>query len=119
MGHILTLTRNNDRSVSNKDNVINNAKIKINSIHWYLPHYTPSIAQQAVIFKQIQSKSPTELQYPERPIFLEEVNTQSLWNFELETQEGVNAPIWIFVGFQQKEKQNSQNLDNDFFVDLL
>ena len=48
-----------------KNDAINNAKIKINSIHWYVPHCTPSIAQQAIIFKQIQSGTPTELQYPE------------------------------------------------------
>ena len=38
LGYILSLTRNNDRAVLNKDNAINNTKFKINSIHWYFPH---------------------------------------------------------------------------------
>ena len=46
---------------------------------------------------------------------MKEVNTQNLWNFELGTQEGINVPIWIIVGFQQQDRQNSQNLNNDTF----
>ena len=65
----------------NKDNAINNAKFKISSIHWYVPHYTPSIAQQAILFEQIQNKTLTELQYPERSIFMKQINTQNLWTF--------------------------------------
>ena len=55
---MLTLTRKNDIAVLNKENAINNAKFKINSIHWYVPDYTPSIAQQAIFLKQVQSKAP-------------------------------------------------------------
>ena len=46
---------------------------------------------------------------------MKEVNTQNLWSFELGTQEGVNVPIRIVVGFQQRERQDSQNLTNDTF----
>ena len=49
---------------------------------------------------------------------MKEVNTQSLWTFELGTQEGINIPIWIFVVFQQNERQHDQNLNNDTFVRL-
>ena len=38
LGYKLTLTRNSDNAVLNKDNAINNAKIKINAIEWYVPH---------------------------------------------------------------------------------
>ena len=96
-----------------KDNTVNNAKIKINSVDWYVPHYTPSINQPAILFKQIQSKTPTELQYPVRSILMKEVNTQSIWNFELGTQEGINVPIRIFVIFNQSDREHDQNLNND------
>ena len=43
------------------------------------------------------------------------VNTQNFWSFELGTQEGINVPIWIFVGFQQMDTQRDQNLNNDTF----
>ena len=63
--------------------------------------------------KQIVDKIPTELQYVERSIFMKRLNTQKLWIFELGTQEGTNVPIWITIGFQQREKQDSQKLAND------
>ena len=61
-------------------------------------------------------KTPTSLHYPERIVFLKEVNTQNLWTFELGTQEGNIVPIWIYVGFQQNDRQHDQNLKNDTFV---
>ena len=43
------------------------------------------------------------------------VNTQNLWNFEVGTQEGINVPIWIIVGFQKRDRQDSQTSNNDTF----
>ena len=115
LGYKLTLTRNSDNAVLNKDNAVNNAKIKINALEWYVPHYISSIDQQTILFKQIKDKTPTQLYYPERSVFMKEVNTQNFWTFELGTQEGINVPIWIIVGFQQMDRQNDQNLNNDTF----
>ena len=64
---------------------------------------------------QITKNSPTLLHYPERSVFMKEVNTQNLWTFELGTQEGINVPIWMFVAFQQNDRQNDKNLNNDTF----
>ena len=95
LGYNLTLTRNTDNAVLNKDNAINNGKIKINAIEWYVPHYTPSMQQQAILSKQISNKSPTQIQYPEGSVFMKEVNTQNFWTFELGTQEGINIPTFF------------------------
>ena len=111
----MTLTRNNDNAVLNKANATPDGKVKINAIEWYVPHYTPSMSQQTVLSNQIVNKIPTELQYIERSVFMKEVNTQNLWNFEFGTQEGINVPIWIILGFQQQVRQNSQNENNDTF----
>ena len=43
------------------------------------------------------------------------MNTQNFWTFELGTQDGTNVPIWIIIGFQQRERQDSQNLNIDTF----
>ena len=116
LGCKLTLTKNTDNFVLNKeDNAINNAKSKIIAVEWYVPHYTPSISIQALLSKQISSRVPTEFQYVERSVFMKEVNTQTFWTFELGTQEGNNIPFWIIVGFQQRVRQDSQNLSNGTF----
>ena len=43
LGYKLTLTRNKDDAVIDKACGIADARIKIDHIHWYVPHYTPSI----------------------------------------------------------------------------
>ena len=115
VGYKLTLTRNSDEAVLNKGNAINNAKIKINSIDWCVPNYTPSLSQEKILMGQIVKKMPTELWYIEMSVFMKEVNTKNLWTFELRTQEGINVPLWIFVGFQQSDRQQDQNLNKDTF----
>ena len=88
-------------------------KTKINGIEWYLPQYTANISQPALLPKQISSKTPTKLNNVERNIFMKVVNTQKLCTFELGTQEGMNIPIWIFVGLLWIIV--GQSLNNDTF----
>ena len=115
LGYKLTSTGNIDNAVLKKDNTSNDGKIKINGIQWYVPHYIPSIAQQAILIKQIQSRTPTKPQYPKKSGFKKEVNTQKIWRLELGTQGGMNVPTWIYVVFQQSDRQHDQNLNNDTF----
>ena len=68
-----------------------------------------------MIFEQITSRTPTEFQYVEKSVFMKEVNTQNICTFELATQEEINVPICIIVVFQQRDKQDSQNLNNDTY----
>ena len=49
---------------------------------------------------------------------MKEVNNQNLWNFELGSHENLNVPVWIIIGFQQQDRQDSQNLNNDAFCRL-
>ena len=54
----------------NKDKATILGKVEINAIEWYVPHYTASMSQQAVLSNQIVNKIPTELQYIERSVLL-------------------------------------------------
>ena len=92
LGYNSTLTEKIDNAVLNNVDAMNNAKIKNNAIEWYVPHYTPSISNQAILSKQILSNTPTELQYAERSVIMKEINTQNFLTFELGTQEGNNIP---------------------------
>ena len=67
---------------------------------------------------QIRQKTPKNLHYPERSVFMKEVITQNFWTSELGTQEGINVPIWIFVVFQQSDRQHDQFLNYDTSVRL-
>ena len=65
--------------------------------------------QQELISKQTLSK----FQHVGRNIFMKKANSRNLWTFELITKKRKNIPTWVFVGFQQKDRQGSQNVDND------
>ena len=49
---------------------------------------------------------------------MKEVKLQNLWSFELGTEERIDVPIWIVNGFQQKSRQDSQNLNTDMIYKL-
>ena len=70
-GYKLTLTRNKDEAVIDKVSGFADAKIKIDHIHWYVPHYTRSMSQQAIMSGQILNNKATELRYVERSVFHE------------------------------------------------
>ena len=118
LGYKLTLTRNTDEAFIDKAGGIAEARNKIDHIHWYVPHYTPSMKQQGILSDHILNNKPTELRYVERSVFMKQVNNQNVWNFELGSQQNMNVPIWIIIGFQQQDRQGSQNLNNDTFCRL-
>ena len=88
----------------NEGNAVTNAKMKMNSIDWCVPTYIPSIEQQNILMKQIVDKTPTELRCIERSVFSKEVITQTFWDFDPGTQEGINFPISIFIVFQESDR---------------
>ena len=45
LGYKLTLTRNTDNTVLNKDNTVVNGRVKINSLDWYVLHYSPNLEE--------------------------------------------------------------------------
>ena len=118
LGYKIILTRNKDDAVIDKAAIFVDTSFEKNHINWYVPHYTPSIQQRGILSKQILSKTPTELRYVERSIFLKELKNRNLWNFELGSHESMKIPIWMIIGFQQRDRQDSQNLNNDTFCSL-
>ena len=82
LSYTLTLTRNKDDAVIDKTAGFTDGRMKIDHIHWFVPHYIPSIQQKSILSKQALSKTPTELRYAGRSLFMKEVNNQKLWNFE-------------------------------------
>ena len=44
----LTITRNSDNAVVKEGNAIINAKVKIDSIYWYILPYTPSLNEEKI-----------------------------------------------------------------------
>ena len=114
LGYSLTLKRNNNNDPIIRDNVVDAAKINIKDISWYIPHYIPSMENQLLVMDQILDKDPTELYYMERIVFRKDVNTNNNWTFEL-GNSGESTPTFVIVGFQARNKIDSQTHDNAIF----
>ena len=115
LGYKRTLTRNKDEVVIDKIAGIGDARIKIGQIHWYVPHYTPSMQQQGILSEQFSNNKLTELKYVERSVFVKQVNNQNVRNFEFGSQKNMKKPIWFIIGFQQQDRQDSQYLNIETF----
>ena len=100
----MTLTRKKDEVAIDKAAGFAGARIKVDHILWYVPHYILSIQQQGIMSNQILGKTPTALRYIKRSVFMKEVNNQHLWNFDLGSEESMNFPIFINIGFQQRDR---------------
>ena len=49
---------------------------------------------------------------------MKKVKNQNLWNIEMGSQESMNVLEWIIIRFQQRDRQDSQILNNDTFCRL-
>ena len=90
------------------------AKVVVKDIAWYIPHYVPKLENQQLVMDQILNKDPTELHYLERVVFRKDVNTNNNWTFELGTS-GISIPNFVIVGFQARNKIDSQTHNNATF----
>ena len=114
LGYSLTLKRNNNNDSIIRDNGVDAAKINIKDISWYIPHYTPSMENQQLVMDQILDKDPTEIFFTERTVFRKDLNTNNNWTFEL-GNSGESTPTFVIVGFQARNKNDSQTHDNAIF----
>ena len=94
------------------------AKVVVKDISWYIPHYVTSLENQELVLNEVLNKDPTELYYTERSVFRKDVNTKNNCTFELGNSGGEAAqstPIFVIVGFQARNKIDSQTHDNAVF----
>ena len=54
LSYRLIVTRNTDNAVLNKNDATNNAKIKVNGIERYVPHYVPSLEKYNKLMNQLR-----------------------------------------------------------------
>ena len=69
---------------------------------------------QQLAFNQILDKDPTGLYYIDQTVFRKDVNTNNNWKFEL-GNSGESTPTYVVVGFQARNKIDSQTNNNSTF----
>ena len=119
LGYTLTLKRNSSNDVIIRGAGVNNAKVDVKDISWYIPHYVPSLENQQLVIYQLLNKDPTELFYTERTVFRKDANKKNNWTFELgNSGSGSNpelTPVFVIVGFQARNIIDSQTHGNATF----
>ena len=118
LGYTLTLKRNTHNDAILRGNAVVAAKVVVKDMGWYIPHYVPNLENQQLVMDQILNKDPTELHYIERVVFRKDVNTNNNWTFELGNASGSSgdsSPLFVIVGFQARNKIDSQIHNNATF----
>ena len=62
----------------------------------------------------IVSKTPAELSFIKKSYYIKDVTIENVWTFELGVGDGVDIPIFVVLGFMQRDqfKQQHQNKDS-------
>ena len=114
LGYILFLKRNNNIDPDFRTAGVDAAKIVIKDIGWYIPLCTPILENQQGMMDQLLKQDPNELFYMERIVFRKDVNTNNNWTFDL-GNSGESTPSFVIVGFQARNKIDSQTHHNAIF----
>ena len=81
----------------------------------YVLHYTPNLSYQKLLLGHIVSRAAKELSDNKRSSYMKGVNTEKNWTFELGVGDGIDIPIYVIVGFMQRDQFNQQHQINDTF----
>ena len=120
MRYKLTIQSNSDNHVLSHPAQANDAEIValarrviIDDISLYVAHYTPSVTNHKLMLGRMVSKAPTELSKIKRSSYVEDVTTENNCTFELGAVDGIEIPIYVIVGFMQRDQFNQQHQYND------
>ena len=61
----------------------------------------------------IVSRAATELTYIRRSLYTKDVTAENNWTFELGVKSGIDVPIYLKIGFMQKDQFNQQHQNVD------
>ena len=118
----LTLTRTGDnnaifkgtKTVNNNAVVIDNGKINIKRIKWFMPHVTPSDAYRLQLDKIIERKEKIPVGYRMLQCDNIPVPPGAPFTWRLGVKSSPDIPRFIIVGFQT-DKNNAQNRNPALF----
>ena len=75
------------------------------------------MSNQKLMMENIISKAPTELTYIKRSSFMKDITTENNWTFERGVGKGIDIPIYIVVGFMQRDQFIQQHQKMIHFID--
>ena len=113
----LTLTLANNNNVIFRANGVDEGKVVINKIRWFMPHVIPSDAQRLVLDKLIVGKAKIPVGYRMLQCDSTQVPKSSIFTWRLGVKSSPDIPRFIIVGFQH-DKSNKQETNPAIFDNL-
>ena len=107
----LAVQRNSDNHVlshlagaNDAANLASASTVNISDLWLYVTHYAPSISKQKLILELSISRTATAILYNKRSSYMNDVTTESKWNFELGVGNDLDVPIYITGVFMQRDQ---------------
>ena len=113
--HNLTLTRNNDNDAiyrganAGAGGALNEGKVNLKKISWFMPHVTPSDNDKYQLYKIIERKEKIPVGY--RMIQCDSASipqNSTSFSWRLSVKSSPEVPRYIIVGFQTDKSNNQQ-----------
>ena len=106
----LTLVRKADSDAIFKAAGVDDGKVNIEKISWFMPHVLPADAEKFQLYKTIESKSKLPVAYRMRQCDSIAVPETTNFTWRLSVKSSPEKPRYIIVGFQTgKEADQAQN----------
>ena len=122
LGYKLTLQRKKDNHILSHSTGANDAanlalagRVFIDDIVFYVPLYTPNLSNRKIMLGHIVSETATESSYINGSSYMKDVTTENSWTFELSVGDGIDIPIYVIVGFMQRDHFNRKHQKNVAF----
>ena len=90
-------------------------RVNIDDQSLYVPHYTPGILNQKLMLGHMVSKAATELSFIKRSSNMKDKTSENNWTCELGVGDGIDKPIYVIVGFMQRDHFNQHHRSNNTF----
>ena len=117
MGYSLTLKRADNGNSIFRDAAVDECKIKIEDIVWFVRHDTPSFENVNLVTEHVLAKQNTEYSYVSRSITQKPINSNNNWIMEIGTESGTDVPIYVIVGFQTAARAGPNQTQNNAIFD--
>ena len=114
MKQTLTLTRDNDNNAIFRAAAVDEGKVTLNRISWYMPKVMPADKERSELFKVIRNKEKLPAAYRMIQCATAQITQAPSYEWRLSAKSSPEVPRFIIVGFQTN-KINSQTTNPTLF----
>ena len=115
--HTLSLTRTHEHDAIFRAGGVNDGKIVLSKITWFMPHVMPADKDKMELYKIIEKKEKVSVGYRMIQCTSTSIPNVTSFSWRLSVKSSPEVPRFIIVGFQT-ERNNDQEKNNTLFDHL-